>query len=241
MFLGWSIDNSARSTSPGSCMMILNISRDLLSPICHENWTRLTLVIVSIRMKKRKNCYSNCSNSTAKKKEDILKDVPLEVSKTQKNVSVWHCWCITVSHAGSWKRWMCSRVAFQTCFQIQKPFEAHSSNTGKVTFWRGFNEFHQSTSRFRFADWRRSSIQTSWTSFPGIDKKKKQFQTWNAVCSEFLGEISSVALRCRVQRCWNGIVCKKSSRDMSGCGHINSKCLTPRHQVSHYPMPFCWV
>ena len=69
MFLGWSIDNSARSTSLGSCMMILNISRDLLSPICHENWTRLTLVILSIRMKKRKNCYSNCSNSVDAKKK----------------------------------------------------------------------------------------------------------------------------------------------------------------------------
>ena len=77
-----------RSTSPGSCMMILNILRDLLSPICHENWNRLTLVVVSMRMKKRKNCYSNCSNSVdgKKGKKNSLKDVPLEVSKT--NVSL---------------------------------------------------------------------------------------------------------------------------------------------------------
>ena len=241
MFLGWSIDNSARSTSLGSCMMILNISRDLLSPICHENWTRLTLVILSIRMKKRKNCYSNCSNSVdAKKKRrhfERCTSWSFQDPKKCFSMTLLVYYCVTC--------WFLKEVnVFKGCipnmFSDPKT-EAHSSNTGKVTFWRGFNEFHQSTSRFRFADWRRSSIQTSWTSFPGIDKKKKQFQSWNAVCSEFLGEISSVALRCRVQRCWNGIVCKKSSRDMSGCGHINSKCLTPRHQVSHYPMPFCWV
>ena len=95
MFLGWSFNNSARSTSPGSCMMILNISRDLLSPICHENWTRWTLVIVSIRMKKRKNCYSNCSNSVDGKKKTFWKMYLLKFPRPKKcfsmTLSVYDC------------------------------------------------------------------------------------------------------------------------------------------------------